>query len=130
MLSIISSIVSGIFGPLTTAVQTYLNKKQDVDLEKFKVDGQVDMTLVNGQIAIINAQRALLQDGVKDRGTRYLQYLFGYPLGVYYAKIILWDKVLGLGRTDPLQGDVGTYSLWIVGFLFLHASVSEWTRRT
>lgn len=127
---IISSIITGVISPITNVVGGYLNKKQDVSLEKFKVDGTVDMKLVDGQVSLINAQRQLLEVGVKDRGTRYLQYLFGYPLGLYYAKIILWDKVLGLGSTDPLKGDISTYSLWIVGFLFLHASISDWSRKT
>lgn len=130
MWSWITAIIQGIIGPITTSITAIYTKKEDVSLEKFKVDGQVDMKLVEGQVNLINAQRNLLEVGVKDSGTRYLQYLFGYPLGLYYAKIILWDKVLGLGHTDHLDGEVQTYSLWIVGFLFLHASISDWSRKT
>jgi hypothetical protein len=32
----------------------------------------------------------------------------------YIAKVIIWDKILGLGSTDPIQGAVGVWvSLWI-----------------
>lgn len=127
---LIKGLLGGILSPILNTITAIYTKKEDVNLEKYKVDGKVDTNLIAGEVAIINAQRELLEVGVKDKGTRWLQYLFGYPLGIYYAKIILWDKVLGLGTTDPLKGDISTYSLWIVGFLFLHASISDWGRKT
>lgn len=30
--------------------------------------------------------------------------LMGYAVAVYVAKLLIWDKVLGLGSTDPLAG--------------------------
>lgn len=30
--------------------------------------------------------------------------LFGYTMVVYFGKIIVWDKVLGWGVTDPITG--------------------------
>lgn len=129
-MGLIADIVAGIFGPFMTSVTAIFTKKEDVKLEEFKVDGKVDLGLVQAHIDIIKAQEDLLKAGTHDQGTRWLQYLFGYPLGFYYAKIIVWDKILGLGSTDPLKGDVSTYSLWIVGFLFLHSTVTEWGRKT
>jgi hypothetical protein len=37
---------------------------------------------------------------------------------VYWNKIIIHDKVLGWGRTDPLDGFVLDWAGWIVGGLF------------
>ena len=44
--------------------------------------------------------------------------LFVFPLGVYFTKVIVWDKVLGLGATDPLTGFVLEWSGWIVLSIF------------
>src|SRR5690242_5853167 len=30
--------------------------------------------------------------------------LMGYCVTVYFAKLLVWDKVFGLGSTDPLAG--------------------------
>lgn len=122
MWSIVSSVISGVLSPLFT----WLNKKEDTKLAEFRVDGQVDQSLIAAHIAIIQAQAGLL----KSQWLIALQVGFGFPLMIYYGKCILWDKVLDLGSTDPLKGDISTYSLWIVSFLFLHSAITEWTRKT
>lgn len=129
MWQIISSIISGIIGPITGAITAIYTKKEDVILEKFKVDGQVDMTLVNASVLLAQANASLLNSKWMIR----LQVAFGFPLAVYYGKCILWDKVLSEythGHTDALTGDISTYSLWIVGFLFMHSALTSWSRRT
>src|SRR5215469_10795765 len=30
--------------------------------------------------------------------------LMGYCVAIYFGKLLVWDKVLGLGTTDPLAG--------------------------
>jgi len=37
---------------------------------------------------------------------------------IFYAKCVIWDKVLGLGTTDPLKADVSTWAGMIMGFYF------------
>lgn len=125
-MSIITDIIAGFISPVTNTITAIFTKKEDVSLEKFKVDGQVDMALVEANVAIIQAQASLL----KSQWLVVLQVGFGVPLMIYYGKCILWDKVFALGSTDPLRGDISTYSLWIVGFLFLHSAVTDWTRKT
>jgi hypothetical protein len=44
--------------------------------------------------------------------------LMGYAVAVYLGKLLIWDKVLGLGSTDPLVGWVEITSNLIVSFYF------------
>lgn len=44
--------------------------------------------------------------------------LMGYAVAVYFAKLLIWDKVLGLGSTDPLAGWASTSANLIVVFYF------------
>lgn len=37
---------------------------------------------------------------------------------IFYAKCVLWDKVLAMGSTDPLGGDVSVWAGMIMGFYF------------
>ena len=47
-----------------------------------------------------------------------IEKLFAYITLVYYAKLIIWDKVLGLGITDPLGGWVLWAANLVIGFYF------------
>ena len=47
-----------------------------------------------------------------------VEKLFAYITLVYYAKLIIWDKVLGLGVTDPLTGWVLWAANLIIAFYF------------
>ena len=40
--------------------------------------------------------------------------LLALPVIIYLWKVIVWDKVLGLGTTDPITGDVGVWAGTIV----------------
>jgi len=42
----------------------------------------------------------------------------GYCVAIYFAKLLIWDKVLGLGTTDPLGGVAATTANVIVGWYF------------
>lgn len=37
---------------------------------------------------------------------------------IYYAKCIIWDKVLGLGTTDAVQGAIAVWAGLIMSFYF------------
>jgi hypothetical protein len=44
--------------------------------------------------------------------------LFVFPLGLYWAKILIVDKIIGWGTTDPLTGLVADWAGIIVLGLF------------
>lgn len=44
--------------------------------------------------------------------------LMGYAVAIYFGKLLLWDKVLALGATDPLLGWSATTANLIVAFYF------------
>lgn len=46
--------------------------------------------------------------------TAIIRPLFAFPLIVYFWKILIWDKVLGWGATDPLTGMIGEWAGLII----------------
>ena len=44
--------------------------------------------------------------------------LMGYFVAIYFGKLLVWDKVLGLGTTDGLQGFASTTANLVVSFYF------------
>ena len=59
--------------------------------------------------------------------------LMGYAAAIYYGKLLIWDKVLGWGTTDPLAGWAATTSAMIVSYYFAKmgvvAALRIWTGR-
>jgi hypothetical protein len=44
--------------------------------------------------------------------------LMGYFVAAYFGKLLVWDKVMGLGVTDPLGGFAETTANLVVSFYF------------
>jgi hypothetical protein len=44
--------------------------------------------------------------------------LMGYFVAIYFGKLLVWDKVLGLGVTDGLQGFASVTANLVVSFYF------------
>jgi hypothetical protein len=108
-------------------------KKLDVDLEKYKVDGKVDEALVDASIKLGQAQINLNGNRDQYKGDRYLRYLFGYPTGLWYAAIVFdsigqkifnwkWDV---LALPEPAS----TWAGWIVFGLFGISAIKHWTKK-
>jgi len=50
--------------------------------------------------------------------TSIIRPLAALPVVIFMWKVIVWDKVLGLGSTDPITGDVGAWAGVIVTTYF------------
>ena len=62
---------------------------------------------------------AILQYRIAEIGHWYEpDKLVGYSVALYFAKLLVWDKVLGLGTTDPLAGFASTTSNLVISFYF------------
>lgn len=80
MLSIISSLIN--------FATSFFSKKQDVELEKYKVDGKIDLEAVKAQ--------ALLVQGFKDHWeVRASRFLLIVPASIWFA-LVSWDTIMAL----------------------------------
>jgi hypothetical protein len=69
-LSLVSKILD-----IPAMVSAYFNRKQDIDLEKYKVNGQFDITLIQARAAVATARATDVVD-------RWGRRLIIYPTGV------------------------------------------------
>ena len=83
-------------------------------------DKQIAADLAGKEIAAQTAQAQLnAQLKTAEIGHPYEpEKLAFYVTLIFYAKCVIWDKVLGLGSTDPLTGDVGVWAGLIMSFYF------------
>lgn len=54
--------------------------------------------------------------------------LMGYAVAIYVAKLLIWDKVFGLGSTDPLAGWIEITANLIVASYFAKRGIENVVR--
>jgi hypothetical protein len=67
--------------------------------------------------AEIDARKSANAVIIAEQGSWYtamIRPLLALPVIIYLWKVIVWDKVLGLGTTDAIGGDVGVWAGMIV----------------
>lgn len=118
------TIIAGLLNPLTKIT----GQIAQVRLEAEKAKTNKERIAANERIKSLEARRDVLVKSGNDRFNGVIRGLFAFPFVVYIWKLIIWDKVLRLGSTDPLS-EILTYLLMvIVGFYFLHWTINQLKR--
>jgi hypothetical protein len=113
VLSWLGSLLGGPFAK--AAAQAYQAKlTSDNSAEKTAAD------LAARELAVQQRELELQTQGrIAEMGRWYEpDKLIGYCVAVYFAKLLVWDKVLGLGTTDPLAGLAAVTANLVVSFYF------------
>ena len=110
------SIMSFIGGPVISGLISAYREH----LKATTTDKQTASNLAGQEIAAQTAEtQAITSLKVAQIGHPFeVEKLFAYVTLFYYAKLLIWDKVLGLGSTDPLTGWVLWAANLIIGFYF------------
>lgn len=110
------TIISFLGGPVVKAlIDTYSAK-----LKAENVDTRIAADLAASEIASQTAEtKAVMEYRIAELGYWYEpDKLIGYCVTVYFAKLLVWDKVLGLGTTDALAGFAAITANLVVSFYF------------
>lgn len=117
------AILSFIGGPVIKGLIDAYQAK----LKAGNVESKIAADLAAGEIAAQTAETAeITKYRVAELGYWYEpDKLMGYFVAVYFGKLLIWDKVLGLGTTDglglkgdPTGGFAATTANLIVCFYF------------
>lgn len=110
------TIISFLGGPVVKALIDAYSAK----LKAENVDSKIAADLAASEIAAQTAEtKAVMQYRTAELGYWYEpDKLIGYCVTVYFAKLLVWDKVLGLGSTDPLAGFAAITANLVVSFYF------------
>ncbi len=106
----------GIPEQLRRAYEARLNAANDAD----RIAAEVD-------IARLEARQA--SQAIGGRWITLIQVAWALPFVVYNGKLVLWDKVMGLGGTDPLSPELYALQGVIVGFFFVTTTFRAVGRR-
>ncbi|HTO66072.1 MAG TPA: hypothetical protein VMM15_33025 [Bradyrhizobium sp.] len=110
------AILSFLGGPVVKGlIEAYQAK-----LKAGNVESKIAADLAAGEIAAQTAEtQAVTQYRIAEIGRWYEpDKLMAYFVALYLGKLLVWDKMLGLGTTDPLAGFASTTANLVVSFHF------------
>lgn len=110
------TIISFLGGPVVKALIDAYGAK----LKAENVDTKIAADLAAGEIASQTAEtKAVMQYRIAEIGHWHEpDKLMGYCVAIYFAKLLVWDKVLGIGSTDALAGFAAITANLVVSFYF------------
>lgn len=74
-------------------------------------------------------QAKMVSQQIGGRWITFIQVGFALPFVLYNAKLIIWDKMMGMGITDPLSQPLYDLQTTIIGFFFVSTTVGAVLRR-
>ncbi len=116
----IRKVLEWVFGKGLTSLSADLRGAYEARLRAETDEGKIAAEV---QIAQLNFRIQSHQIG--GRWITAMQIAFGLPFAIYNAKLVVWDKVLGLGKTDPLSPDLLQIEMLVLGFLFGTAMIKQ-----
>lgn len=102
LLSLISGPLSKISNDLKEAYQSKLTASNDA--ERIAADERINL---------LEARKTSILAAQSDPIERFVRITFAFPFIVYINKLVLWDKVLKWGITDPLSTELSQL-MWVV----------------
>ncbi|MGM4987433.1 hypothetical protein [Tardiphaga sp. 841_E9_N1_2] len=110
------AIISFLGGPVIKGLIDAYNAK----LKAGNVESRIAADLAAGEIAAQTAEtQAITQYRIASLGYWWEpEKIMGYTVAFYFAKLLIYDKCLGWGTTDPLIGWSGTVATAVVSFYF------------
>lgn len=120
MLSVlIGFVLKFLSGPMVDRVLSHLEKKADTQTERERIRTQATIEEIRAEVEVQKAGKEIL---VAEQGRWYtaiIRPLFALPFIIYTWKLVVWDKVFGLGETDNLSPDLWNVMLTILGAYFI-----------
>src|SRR5258705_13170943 len=108
------TIIGFIGGPVIKGLIDAYN----AHLQAVTQDKTIAADLAGKEIAAqVSETNAIMQYRIAEIGHWYEpDKLMGYFVAAYFGKLLVWDKVLGLGTTDGLAGVAAATSNLVVSF--------------
>lgn len=113
MTAILTWLASLLTGPVISGLT-------DAYKAKLASVNSTDQKAVDLALADLNAQIEARKISASLAGTRLgvVQELFGLVTFGFFSKVVVYDKMLGWGSTDPITGDMGTVFMLVISFYF------------
>src|SRR6185369_16790227 len=109
-----SWLASLIGGPVITGLINVYKARLDASNTQDRIAADLAAKEIEAEIAARKEASAVII-AVQGRWyTAIIRPLLAFPVIIYLWKVIVWDKVFGLGATDPITGMIGDWTGLII----------------
>lgn len=111
----LSTILGWLSGGAIRQIGDQLNRAHEARL---KAANDADRLAADRMLEDIRFNRDLLASQYTPLLDKIVRPMFALPLAFYFAKVIVWDKALGLGSTPDLSAQQWNMAYLILGAYF------------
>jgi hypothetical protein len=107
-------VASLLGGPVVAGLINTYKAKLDASNTKDRIAADLAVKEIEAEIEARKQASAII---IAEQGRWYtaiIRPLLALPITIYFWKVIVWDKVLGLGTTDPITGMVAEWAGLII----------------
>lgn len=116
LVKILSALTSLVSGPAVSQLAAAYRARQEAQTDKAKLAADERVKTLEAQARVHGGLESLARA------------VIALPFILYLWKIIIFDKILKAGVTDPLSSELWNVFYIILGFYFLRMTVSKLAR--
>lgn len=122
----IAKIIAWVTGGALDRVTGHL---KDAYVAKKQAESDEQRLEADLRIRQLEAQQNVLIAEQGNWKTRWIRPVIAFPFVAYLWKVVLWDKVFGLGATDPLSAQLSEIMMVMIGAYFLTRPFEKFVKR-
>ena len=111
MLALLMSLINPL-AKVATELMAAKTQQANATTDQQRIEAEVTIHQLEARQEVIIAEQAT-------RATRWIRPLFALPFIIYNLKVVVWDKVLGLGTTDVLSDQYWQLQMIVFGAYFI-----------
>lgn len=115
-----AAILKWFVGGGISSIGEQINRWQDI---KAKAANDHERLEADKMLASLEASKQVILQAQRDPVERWVRIGFALPFLAFNIKLVVWDKMLGLGVTDPLSPELFQVEVAVLGGYFLHSIV-------
>lgn len=121
---LLSALGSFLTGPLTTVS----NDLKEAYQSKLAAENDKERLAAEERIALLEARKSVILAAQDDPWERFVRIFYAIPMIAFVWKVVLWDKLLGLGVTDDFSDNFWNVFYIILGGYFLDVTIRRFKK--
>lgn len=117
-MNLVAILVRWLTGDVTQALSKAYQAKLEAETQEDKLAAEQRIELLKAKQSILIAEQA-------HGSTRWIRPAFATIFVIYIAKVVVWDKVLGWGATDPLSPELTEIMMIILSAYFIGRPIEK-----
>lgn len=117
-----------LLGLLGGPLKTISNDIKEAYQSRLNAQNTTERVAADERISKLEANRDVIIANQPNRSFQVVQLGLALPYVLYNAKLIIWDKILEWGVTDPLSPELTYIQMMVLGGFFLDQGIKRYRK--